>query len=79
MAWGEWLVPKLSLSAEAQLRSHISAIEREGPENVKKLVSITISLLQQNAYQAAIIRQAIGHVGKIELEQQLEGTGIEVR
>ena len=77
MAWGEWLVPKLSLSAEAQLRSHISAIEREGPQNVEQLVRIAVSLVQQNAYQAAIIRQAIGHVGEIELAIELEGTGLE--
>ena len=77
MAWGEWLVPKLSLSAEAQLRSNITAIEREGPQNVEQLVRLAVSLVQQNAYQAAIIRQAIGHVGEIELAIELEGTGLE--
>lgn len=71
MAWGEWLVPKLSLSAEAQLRSNIAAIEREGPEQVGQLVKIACALTQQNAIQAAIIRQAIGHVSELELRVEL--------
>jgi hypothetical protein len=71
MSWGEWLVPKLSLSAEAQLRSNIAAIEREGPQKVEQLVKIASSLTQQNALQAAIIRQAIGHVSELELQVEL--------
>lgn len=71
MAWGEWLVPHLSLSAEAQLRSNVAALEREGPENVDQLVRIACSLAQQNALQAAIIRQAIGHVSALELVIEL--------
>jgi hypothetical protein len=74
MTWGEWLVPKLSLAAEAHMRSCICAIERDGPENIDQLVRIASSLIQQNAYQAAIIRQAIGHISEIEIEQELSNT-----
>lgn len=78
MTWGEWLVPKLSFSAEAQLLSHINAVEKEGRADIEALLRVTKSLLQQNAYQAAIIRQAISHVGAIELSMELESAGLEV-
>lgn len=67
MNWGEWLVPKLSLSAEAQLRTNIAALESEGPHNVDQLVRVACSLTHQNALQAAIIRQAIGYIGELEM------------
>jgi hypothetical protein len=53
------------------MHSHLSAIKREGPENVDQLVNIACSLTQQNALQAAIIRQAIHHVGMLEMEAEL--------
>lgn len=71
MALAEWLIPRLSLSAEAQLQSHLNVIRTEGPENVDQLVRIACSLAQQNAIQAAIIRQAIGHVGALEMNVEL--------
>ena len=72
MAWGKWMVPRLSLSAEAQLRTNLHVIERDGPANVDQLVRIACSLAQQNAYQAAIIRQATGHISALELEAALD-------
>lgn len=72
MTWGEWLVPKLSLSAEVQLRSNLAAIEQEGPDKVEQLVRIACALTQQNALQAAIIRQAIGHIAQLEMNDMLE-------
>lgn len=71
VAWGEWMVPRLSLSAEAQLRSNLTVIEREGPDNVPQLVKMACSLAQQNAYQQAIIRQATGHIGALEMAVEL--------
>lgn len=71
MAWGEWLVPRLTLSAEAQLRSNVAALEQEGPDNVDQLVRIACSLAHQNALQAAIIRQATGHIAVLEMAMEL--------
>lgn len=71
MSWGEWLVPRLTLSAEAQLRSNVAALEREGPENVDQLVRVACSLAHQNALQAAIIRQATGHIALLEMAIEL--------
>lgn len=65
------MVPRLSLSAEAQLRANISALQNEGPSNVETLVRVACSLAHQNAMQSAIIRQAIAHVGQLEMEQEL--------
>lgn len=71
MNWGEWMVPRLTLSAEAQLRSHVAALEQEGPANVDQLVRVASSLAQQNALQAAIIRQATGHIALLEMSIEL--------
>lgn len=68
------MVPRLTLSAEAQLRSNLTVIERDGPANVDQLVRIACSLAQQNAYQAAIIRQATGHISALEMEAALGGS-----
>jgi hypothetical protein len=53
------------------MHSHLSAIKREGPENVDQLVNIACSLAQQNAMQSAIIRQAIHHVSLLEMQAEL--------
>lgn len=71
MSWGEWLVPRLTLSAEAQLRSNVAALEKEGPQNVDQLVRIACSLAHQNALQSAIIRQATGHIAVLEMAIEL--------
>lgn len=67
------MVPRLSLSAEAQLRNSLTVIEREGPDNVPQLIKMACALAQQNAYQQAIIRQATGHIGALEMTIELGG------
>ena len=71
MAWGDWLVPKLSVSAEAQMHHTVNVLKNEGPENVDQLVRIACSLAQQNVMQQAIIRQAIGHISLLEMTVEL--------
>lgn len=66
-----WLVPKLSLSAEAQLEHNLRLMREEGHKDMEGTVRIACSLIQQNAIQQAIIRQAIGHIGQLEMEALL--------
>lgn len=66
-----WLVPKLSLSAEAQLEHNIRVLREEGANDIEGTVRIACALIQQNAIQQAIIRQAIGHIGQLEMEALL--------
>lgn len=66
-----WLVPKLSLSAEAQLEHNMRVMREEGANDIEGTVRIACALLQQNAIQQAIIRQAIGHISQLEMEALL--------
>ena len=66
------MVPKLSVSAEAQMHHTVHVLQREGPENIDQLVKIACSLAQQNALQSAIIRQAIGHISLLEMTIELD-------
>lgn len=63
-----WLVPQLSLSAEAQLEHNMRVMREEGANDIEGTVRIACALIQQNAIQQAIIRQAIGHISQLEME-----------
>ena len=69
----DWMVPKLSLSAEAQLEHNVRLMREEGPSDIEGTIRIACSLIQQNAMQQAIIRQAVGHIAQLEMEQLLGG------
>lgn len=62
----QWLVPKLSLSAEAQLLQNMHDVQKHGPENPYATAELACSLLQQNAIQQAIIRQATHRIAELE-------------
>ena len=64
-----WMNPKLSLAAEAQLRSQQLCITREGHRNVEKLQEVTNALLAQSMMQAAVIRQATLYIAQLEEER----------
>lgn len=66
-----WLVPQLSLSAEAQLEHNLRVMREEGTKDIEGTVRIACALIQQNALQQAIIRQAIGHISQLEMEALL--------
>jgi len=62
----KWMVPELTLSAEAQLLQHVHDVQRHGPENPYATTELACSLLQQNAMQQAIIRQATHRIAELE-------------
>jgi hypothetical protein len=71
MAFSQWMVPQLSLSAEAQLQHSLQVLREHGATNIKDTVELACSLAQQNAIQQAIIRQATAHIAELELVQLL--------
>jgi hypothetical protein len=71
MAFGEWMVPKPSLAAEAQLRHDIAMIRKVHPRDMARLVSLTESLLTQNMHYRTLVRQATCHIANIELQEIL--------
>lgn len=72
MAFSDWLVPKPSLAAEANLRHAIHAVRNEGPQNVSRLIDLTETLLAQNMHYKTLLRQAIGHVAELEMQALLK-------
>lgn len=62
----QWLVPKLSLAAEAQLLQNMHDVQKHGPENPYATAELACSLLQQNAIQQALIRQATHRIAELE-------------
>lgn len=71
MAFANWCVPNLSLSAQANLRHAIHAVRNEGPHDVSKLIDLTVSLLEQNANYKAMLRQALAHVIELEAKEAI--------
>lgn len=67
MAPSDWMVPRLSLAAEAQLRDTLNTLDAQGIANPEDTVRLAKALAQQNVIQQAIIRQAVGYVSELEL------------
>ena len=67
----EWMVPQLSLSAEAQLLQNVHDVQKHGAKNPHATVELACSLLQQNAIQQALIRQATHRIAELERTQFL--------
>lgn len=63
----EWMIPELSLSAEAQLQSTLTTLDTYGADNPLETIRLAKALAQQNVIQQAIIRQAIGRISELEL------------
>lgn len=68
MTLADWMVPQLSLSAELQVRHSIDTLQAQGANNIEETVKLACSLVQQNAVQQAIIRQATGYIAQLELQ-----------
>lgn len=72
MALAEWMIPQLSLSAEAQLKFQLETLKAHGPTNIEDTVQLTCSLLQQNAINSALLRQAVGRIAELEMTLMLQ-------
>jgi hypothetical protein len=70
--WGDWLVPKLSLSAQAQLEASKRIALNEAKQSPDALAKLCVSLLEQNALLTAITRQATAHIAELEMKEVLQ-------
>ena len=69
MSWGEWMVVNMSMEEQLSLETQArAALHHHDPAAVGRLCS---ALIKQNAMQAQLIRQAAGHIAKLEMEQFL--------
>jgi hypothetical protein len=66
MSWGDWMVVDFSIEEELQIESQArTVLHCNDAAEVAKLCS---SLVKQNAYYSKLLKQATGHISKLELE-----------
>jgi len=69
MSWGEWMVVNFSMEEELQIESQARTVLHCGDSaEVARLCS---SLVKQNAYYSKLLKQATGHIAKLEMESFL--------
>jgi hypothetical protein len=71
MAYGEWLVPKPSIAAQARLQHDIATVRNATSSDLEALRSLTVRLLQQNMHLNTLVRQAIYHCAEQEMQELL--------
>ena len=68
MAWGEWMVVKMSVEEELRLEASVRDIQNS-VESVK-VGRLCGSLLRQTYFQQALIKQAVTYIALLEMEKQ---------
>lgn len=71
MAWAQWMVPELSLSAQLEIEHGRRVLLEQvhtRPEDVAKVAG---DILHQNAMLQSILRKAIKHIAELELAEVL--------
>ena len=71
MALSEWLIPKPSLSAQAQLRHSVDTLRKHGPAEAHATTELACSLMHQLMLKDTLLRQAIHHISTLELGELL--------
>ena len=71
MPLADWMIPKPSLAAQAQLQHRICALRSDGKKNIDATLNLTESLLRQNMHYHTLLNQAIRHIAELELQQIL--------
>ena len=66
-----WLVPELTLSAQAQLEAGKRIVLHESKQSPDAIAKLCVSLLEQNALLMAITRQATARIAELELKEVL--------
>lgn len=71
MALAEWLIPKPSLSAQAQLRHNLDTLRKHGSSDPHATTELACSLMHQLMLKDTLLRQAIHHISSLELQDLL--------
>lgn len=67
MPLANWMIPELTLSAEAQLEHQKRVLAAHGATNIESTIQLAISLLEQDARHRSIICKATAHIAELEL------------
>lgn len=66
MAQADWMIPRPSLAAQAQLEYSLRVLQAEGPAECDKVLSIAADLMRQNMHYKTLLNQAIAHITQLE-------------
>lgn len=69
MAWGEWLVVKLSVEEELRLEASVRDLRASVAD--EKVGQLCGSLLRQVYFYQVLVKQATKHIAKLEMEREL--------
>jgi hypothetical protein len=71
MAQADWMIPRPSLAAQAQLEYSLRVLQTEGPNERDKVLSLAADLMRQNMHYKTLLNQAIAHITQLEVEAAL--------
>lgn len=74
MALADWMIPKPSLAAQAQLQHSLQVLRRDGRAQIDSTIELTAQLLQQNMHYRTLLKQAVGHIAELELREFLQSS-----
>lgn len=69
MAWGEWMVVSPSLQQQLELEKTVRDVTSH--QDVERVRNLCASLMRQNYYHQLLIKQATGHIAKLEMQEFL--------
>jgi len=73
MAWGDWMIPELSTSAELDLERKKRLLLSEVRNRPDEVAQAAVAILQHNAMLQSIVRKATMHIAELEIKSVLSG------
>lgn len=67
----DWMIPRPSLAAQAQLQYSLQVLQATEPHEHTKLVSLAGDLMRQNMHYKTLLNQAIAHITELEVAEAL--------
>lgn len=71
MSPADWMIPRPSLAAQAQLQYSLHVLQSLEPREYPKLVAFAGDLLRKNMHYTTLLNQAIGHITELEAAEAL--------
>ena len=64
MGWADWMIVHQSLEEELELERNVRDVQNCSDEGALK--TLCVSLVRANWRQAKLLKQAVGHIGKLD-------------
>jgi hypothetical protein len=71
MGQADWMIPRPSLAAQAQLQHSLQVLQALYPREHAQVVSLAGDLMSLNMHYKTLLNQAIGHIMELEVAEVL--------